>query len=334
MSTFDNDDGGFKFDLGDAAVAADTKLDPSEGDWVFKQDGVVLGPVSAAILLQRIDEGELDAEAPIGRTAGEWTPLKEIPYFYKSHRRAEARIRRIEAQSQHDTAMRSRRMVRLASFGGLAIIPLLLGAVVGRTVMVQRPWDDSGDWAERAPPLVDLKPKPKVVVPPKPSPTAEPAEGEGEGEVASDKDKDKRTNKRTNKRSSKDKRAREKRAKEKKERERLAALKKRADKDPVRKAGSPLSEAQVTKGFKKGFGDYKRCIKAEFSRDKDLPVISVRIEFTVTEGGKAINTRVRERQFRGGPLDACLKKAVGKLRWPKFTGERRNAVYPLRAKRP
>ena len=37
-----------------------------------------------------------------------------------------------------------------------------------------------------------------------------------------------------------------------------------------------------------------------------------------------------ERQVRKGPLANCMRKAIGKLRWPKFYGERPYTEFPFK----
>src|SRR4051812_20862989 len=48
-----------------AAPAGADDDDPTKGEWLFKQNEMVLGPVSAIVLVERIKTGELSADTPI-----------------------------------------------------------------------------------------------------------------------------------------------------------------------------------------------------------------------------------------------------------------------------
>ena len=85
--------------------AARAEDDPAVGEWLFKKDDVVLGPVNASVILSRIQAEEIDGDTPIGREAGQWRPLKEIEYFASEVERATHR-KEMEAQRRFAEAKR------------------------------------------------------------------------------------------------------------------------------------------------------------------------------------------------------------------------------------
>lgn len=339
--------------------------DPAEGEWLFKEGDVVLGPVAASVLIERIEAGEIDDETPVGREAGSWRPLKEVPYLLELYEQA-AEKRRLEAERKvREARVRRARTLRVVTLLSVALAPFIAGLLLGRAIMVKRPWDDSEEWLQRAPPLVDLPPKPAELRPRRDPPRrppdseddkrdplarAETAKDEPGAAAAAGDDPgdDKKGRKGRNGRRGKDTRVAKSDKKPDKKGDKDAKDTKgtKADKDakkddrkgrasvdkPTGKLPETLTVEQVQQGLLKGRGGIGGCLKAEATRNPDMPGV-VTLMFTVTEEGRAANIKLKEREVRNGPLAECLVKVVSKLRWPKFTGERKNAEFPFKIKR-
>lgn len=323
-------------DVEDDAPAIKKRDDEAtEGDWVFKQDDVVLGPVSAAVLVQRIEQGELDGDTPVGREAGSWRPLTTVPYFKEILDKAEARKLAIKEQLARESLRRRQRVVRWSTLAGLFVLPFMLGAVAGRAVWIARPWDKGDEWLQRPPPLVDLPPKP---VAPPPPPEDKQGDGDGDGDavanakdVDDDGDRDVSSN---GKKKSGTKKAAGKKKPQKREPQKVAT--KSEDKQPDDNGGGKtletLTQAQVMAPVSKNKGAIGSCLKTEVARNPDMPS-RVTLMWTVTEAGRASGFKLKEREVRTGPLATCLNKVFGGMRWPKFTGERKNVELPLGVKK-
>lgn len=322
---------------------ADT-LDPTEGEWLFKKDEVVLGPIPAGVLLERIEAGEIGLDTPVGRQAGAWRPLRDIPHFVEVYEAAAEQRRREEEARVFEARVRRAKTMRVLAMASTALVPFVIGLVLGYALMVKRPWDDSEKWLMRPPPLVDLPPRPR----PSPAQAARaeplkppPLEEQEEGERAASPEPKEREPKKVE-RPGESKRIKTARRKKRSSQEkRVAAARSEAkpeekppkeQKQPEERLNRTLTRAEVLgpiSGAKSGIG---QCLKAELKRNPDVPSV-VTLAFTVTEEGQAINVRVKERQVGDGPLPGCLAKVLAKLRWPKFTGERQNIELPFQLKR-
>ncbi len=345
--------------------SGDEREDGSEGEWLFKADDLVKGPVSASVIVDGIENGELGPETPVAREMGNWFPLPDVPYFNRvlvattERKEAEAELVRVRAQQ------RRLFVARLVMMATIAFVPSVAGAAAGYGVMKARPWDTTLDYVDRHPPLVDLPPQPKKP-PPTPPPVAkEPdpsdeqvADGqqdatddEGNTQVASNTtskpdDDPKRGGRgrrsKSSKRGGKDKGGKDKGAKDRSGKDKGGKDKGGDDKVGKDKGGDDkggtkvadgsqlrtLNQDQIMGGLKKGYGGFKRCIGKEMKRNPDMPS-RITISFSVANNGKAINFKLLERQVRTGPLADCMSSVVGKLTWPKFYGERKYVEFPL-----
>lgn len=333
----------------DDQAAQPTDDDATEGEWLFKQDDVVLGPVSAAVLVPRIEAGELSADTPVGREAGKWRPLKAVPYFKEILDKAEAQKRALLEQLEREARLRRQRLARWSALAGLFVVPFLLGAVAGRAVWIAKPWDRGDEWLQRPPPLVDLPPKPKAEPPPEENRVVEArdddeekGEGEEDEERVADAEEQDAKDAPTGKKSAGKRTAKKATTSSKKTASRTQQ--KKADAPKVAKAdekkdsesgGAPLqtlTQKQVMAPVLKSQGAIGNCLKAEVARNPDIPS-RVTLMWTVTEAGRATGFRLKEREVREGPLAGCLGKLFDGMRWPRFTGERKNVELPLGVKK-
>jgi hypothetical protein len=106
---------------------------------------------------------------------------------------------------------------------------------------------------------------------------------------------------------------------------------------PVEKPSGALPEtltnAQAIEPLKAAQGDLKACFKAEMDTNPEIPA-QVVLSYTVTEDGRAINVALDARELRGRPVVPCVQKAIGGLRWPRFSGERKNVSVPFKLGKP
>lgn len=320
------------------------------GEWLFKEGDVVLGPVPASVLVERLSRGELHEETPIGRQAGQWRPLGSVTYFADLLRKAEE-LRRKEAERRRLAAEQRKTMFGMAAgWVAVAVVPLFAGGLLGNSLMERRPWDDTPTWIAKVPPLVDL-PTPPRAAPVEVSatraatrgkPEADPEAATGDATEAKQPDATRVASDAVTRAKSRGKKGRasaKSRSSRTGNQKKLAQATNGAGGKSSEKPAAPseqllssLSTSQVTAGLTQGKAGIGRCLKTEVGRNPDMPGV-VTLMFTITEEGRGINVKLKEREVRDGPLAACLAKVVGGLRWPKFSGERKNAEFPFRIKK-
>lgn len=329
--------------------ALDDDLDAAEGEWLFKEGNVVKGPVAAGLLIQRLREGALPADTMVAREMGGWVPAESVEGFADILRQAEKQRAQEAALRREQAAARRRRMGRMTVLAVLVLVPFLGGAFLGRTVMKARPWDDTEKWYQADPPVLGLKKKPKKR--PKPPPTPPPEDEQtvaaDEAKKAADEEKKddeekvasrskKSRDRRDSRRSSKkrDKKA-DKKADSKKADDKKSSDAKKED-AKVAQADLPrtLTEKQIMGGLAKGKRGLGKCIRTAIDKTPDDIPNKITLAFSVANDGKAVGVKLLERQVRGSTLEKCIQKAVGRVTWPKFYGERKYTEVPFKITKP
>ncbi len=118
-----------------------TDLGMTGGEWLFRQGELVLGPLSAHRIIEKLYRGELGGTSEICLLGdGHFMRLSEVEFFKLHLAKAEAKLR-VEAVAQAENAQRIRRRnVRLA-FAALLASVLAVGAgVVARWLAIHNPW--------------------------------------------------------------------------------------------------------------------------------------------------------------------------------------------------
>lgn len=318
-------------DSGFDAGATETQLadgDPSQGDWLFKQDDLVLGPVTAAVLVDKIKKGELSADTPIARDGQPFRPMKLLPLFREAWMAAEEERRLAAFEKAHQGAVARARVLRVVVVLVLFAAPFAAAAAGARALMVARPWDDTSDWIARVPPLVDLPQKPPEL---KRDPVVDPGVDRKGPVVADNSDDD----------DDDDDQPRDpKKPRVKKPRKDTKDTKAVKGADDVKKDGDgggpvpeSLTNSEAIAPLKGAQGQMKTCFKAEMESNPDMPA-QVVLSYTITEEGKAINVNLDARELRGRPVIACVQKAISGLKWPRFSGERKNVSVPFKLGKP
>jgi|GEM_PF-911885 len=312
--------------------------DPLQQEWVFKDGDILKGPVKGEIVASHARDGTLGKDCPVGHEVGEWRPLKSVPAFYKALKEGKAERDRDQRRRAYEARASRNAKLRVVVVMALMIMPFAASAMGARAVMVARPWDDTQAWIEKAPPIVDL-PERKVRAKPKakPAPEPDPAPTDGEKVAMANPDHlplapiSKKADKRRGK---KGKRGRDK---GKKGKDKAKAKKGKDDKAKETKVAAAakknlprtLTNKQITGGLAKAKRGIGGCLKAEFKRNKNMPK-TVTMGFVVANDGKAIQVKVLERQVRNGPLPGCLRKALSRVKWPEFYGERKYTEIPFK----
>ena len=304
------------------AAATREDDDATEGEWLFKQNDMVLGPVTAIVLVERIKLGELSADTPIARDGQPFKPMKLVKLFREAYEATLERKRREAEEREFNAKVRRARTLRVIIVLMLFLLPAAAGALAGWQVMLRRPWDDTPAWIAKVPAAVDLPPRPIEVKkePPAPPPVAD--DGSKDDSAGSDTPdaKDKRIA-RTPKRGD-DKKGDDKKGDDKKDDKPTGFVKELSNEQAV----APLKDGSVR-------GPLGACLKAEVESNPDMPT-TVELAYTITEEGRAINAKLSNRELRGRPVQDCVQKALANARWPRFEGERKNVSVPFTIKKP
>ena len=334
------DDDGRADGSGEGGSESDGDDDATKGEWLFKQDELVLGPVTSIVLVERIKKGELGGDTPIARDGAAFRPMKLVRLFREAWQAAEEEKRFALEERAHQSAIARARVLRVVVVLVLFIIPAAAAAAGARQLMIARPWDDSASWITRVPPMVDLPQKPLEA---KPTTTTGAVAVAAATATDDDEEDDERSpgavrDPSRPKRPKKDRGASSTAA--------AAANSPAADGPSTttptppeaakpNTAGLPgeLTNAQAVAPLKEIQGELKGCFKAEMDSNPDMPG-SVVLSYTVTEDGKAINVELDSRALRGRPVVACVQKAVSTVRWPRFNGERKNVSVPFKLGKP
>ncbi len=159
----------------------------SGGDWLFKDGELILGPVHAYQVVEKLYAGELNGRSQIS-PMGEhrFRPVAETDFFKVHLAKAEAKLR-VEATAKQEQSKANKK--RAALIGAVAAVAILVAAgaaVVARYLAVHNPFKDDDEFAQGIqiePPKITLaraQPRNQEELlaydgPRKPSPTTSPS---------------------------------------------------------------------------------------------------------------------------------------------------------------
>lgn len=100
------------------------------GEWLFRRDGHVFGPLDSRGIAAMLYRGEIDETTQLSSGDGTWRPVSEISVFLVHVRKAEAGLR-VEREVTGARLLRARRHRRRLVVAVLALLLLVGGAVTG-----------------------------------------------------------------------------------------------------------------------------------------------------------------------------------------------------------
>lgn len=268
------------------------------GEFLFKEGELVFGPVPASLLIEKLERGELPPETPVAREGAEFAPMGEVSVFMEHAALAAAR-RRVEEQARAEAnARRSRRVIKLAIAGAVAVGVICL-AVVGVIAAIRAGVFDteSQELAE-----IRIQASPTLVA-------VAPAGGRDEElEYLGD---DAPAASRASRRSAAPA---------------APAGARGADGPAVqRNYDSAEIQAIVRNNQQRLFP----CIREEASRNPsfrgDLP-----FSFTVGNEGRVVRLWIDRHGYEKGPLHACMEAQLAQWKFPRFQGERPSVSLSFR----
>jgi len=131
---------------------------PQGAQWLFRQGGLVLGPMPTEQIIERLYAGSLDGNTPIAVLGdNQYRPLAEVDQFKIDLAKAQAKLR-VDALVQADRAKRVRRRnVRLGIVAVVAAIAASGAASAARYLAVHTPFKtESVEEISVEPPIIGL----------------------------------------------------------------------------------------------------------------------------------------------------------------------------------
>ena len=272
----------------------DPRLDG--GEWLFRREGQVFGPVDSRALAAMLYRGEVDGTTPISLGDGTWNALGEVPAFVVHVKKAEVGLR-VEAEVTGSRVLRARAQRRRLVAVGVAAVLLVAGAGGGALLLARRS-------AETSPLLEDFGAGIRIASAARVGVSRRAAE-EDEFEVPADS----------------------------RQGGGAAPARRRSRPAPApgaQASGSVEGGELVAASFdarkiQAVVGREQRglapCFRAEAQRTPDLRG-DVPIEFAIGNDGKVAQLWIDEPRFKQGPLRDCLVRALAGWRFDPFPGQR------------
>lgn len=115
----------------------------SAGEWLFRQGELVLGPVSADAIIQKLYSGELETKTLVSKLGdGTFRRIGEIDVFKVHVAKAEAKARVDKlAQTEAQQSAKSRN-IKLGVATGAALVVAVVVGVVAYRFAINNPWKD------------------------------------------------------------------------------------------------------------------------------------------------------------------------------------------------
>ncbi|MDF1565172.1 MAG: AgmX/PglI C-terminal domain-containing protein [Deltaproteobacteria bacterium] len=310
-------------------------LGTSGGQWLFKDRDLLMGPVPASTIIDKLGSGEITPESMVANEdEGEWRHLREFEFFRVHVAKAQARSRVMREKKSDEAARRRSRRVKLAVIAVSAVI--LVAMVAGGAwyyVTSRRIGESSAELAE-----IGITVSPPVIALASLSTHLSGEAGEDyldvdlpEGErrpgATSTSGRKPATSGRkpgsTGKKPS---------GTEKKPEGTAVASAGAAgtqapggETGPADSDGLAMGKPQYDMGhiqsvLKKQSSTLFPCIKEEVQRTGFKG--SIPFEFVVTNAGKVGKIWIDNRQLRGTPMEKCFQREMAKWRFKPFDGER------------
>lgn len=264
-----------------------SRMGPNDQGWLYRQGDLILGPVSAKIVVEKLFSGELSPGTEVQLMgSGVFKKIVDVPEF-KVHVAKAAAKQRVDAQSMAETRIRNKRMTKLVGAGAVLILAALLVVVgLGNYLAIHAGADDSLEITVDAPKIsaaqrmtddemleyTSTGRKP-------PSVAARANQGPGNGNSGTGKPK-------------------------------------MGQADEEGMAMSQVDESAITATVSRYKPTLIPCLKLVA---KPGMVAKVPIEFAIGDGGKVSKVWVDNPDFKDGPLPECLLKELQK--WPFKTAD-------------
>ena len=273
------------------------------GEWLFRRDGQVFGPLSSRDIAVMLYRGEIGPGTPVSAGDGRWTPVGQVSIFLLHAKKAEAALRvDREITGARLIAQRRGRLKAIALALGLLLV--VGGAITGTWLLAQGPSiaDD--------PELQGFGQGISIVTPARVGSGRRSAEDEVEvaidagGGLSGPGRRD------------------------------LAPVPGRPPRPSGDAGGGDLavranwSEANIQAVIGREQRTLAPCLREESQRSPDW-VGQIPIEFAIGNDGRVARLWIDEPRFRSGRLYDCLLGALRRWRFEPFPGQQPNVTMTL-----
>lgn len=134
--------------MASAPQPAGMDLGTTGGDWLFKQGDMLLGPVPARVLVDKLYRGEIDGRTPVAPEGhDEFVPIETVEFFKLHAKKAQVKVKVDQDTQTMRVQAQRKRMTRVGGFVGLGVLLLGVGAYGAYWLAVNKPWrhDDAAD---------------------------------------------------------------------------------------------------------------------------------------------------------------------------------------------
>jgi hypothetical protein len=269
------------------------------GEWLFRRDGQVFGPVDSRGLAAMLYRGEVDGTTAVSPGDGSWNALGEVPVFVVHVKKAEVGLR-VEAEVTGSRVLRARAQRRRLVGLAVAAVLLVAGAAGGALVLARRA-------PATSPLLEDFGAGIRIASAARVGVSRRAAE-EDEFEVPAEGP-----------------RAPGAAPARKRTRPAPAPGARAAAGAGAVEGGELVAASFDARKIQNVVGREQRglapCFRAEAERSPDFRG-DVPIEFAIGNDGKVAQLWIDEPRFKQGPLHDCLVKALAGWRFDPFPGQR------------
>jgi len=125
-----------------------TDLGTSGGEWLFRQGELVLGPVPAHRIVDKLFSGEITGSTEISLLGdGHFMRLSEVDFFKLHLAKAEAKLR-VDVVAQEARARSTRRRnIRIGIVAAVSLVFAGGAAVLARYLAIHKPWKNADELA-------------------------------------------------------------------------------------------------------------------------------------------------------------------------------------------
>ena len=116
-------------------------LGTTGGDWLFKQGDLLLGPVPAKVLVDKLYRGEIDSRTPVARDGQEdFVPIEQIEFFKLHAKKAQVKVQIDRDTTTQRIQLARKQRAKLGGFATAGLVLLLGGAYGAYWLAVNKPW--------------------------------------------------------------------------------------------------------------------------------------------------------------------------------------------------
>ncbi len=282
-----------------------TDLGTTGGDWLFRQGELVLGPVPAHQIVEKLYRGELNGTSEISLLGdGHFMRLSEVEFFKLHLAKAEAKLR-VDAVAQAQRAKSNRkRNLRIAIVAALAMVFASAAAAVAKYLAIHNPWKNVDELA-----FADISVEPPTIALAQARANEDLVEYPGRGTSRAQR-------------------------KDRSDRTRFAVGKadrgsKEQDDEPDGLKTGQFDRDSINAVVAARQRTLYSCVADEVRRRPGLSA-KIPIEFVIGNDGRVNKLWVDHPMFKEGPLPECLLRELQKWSFKSYPGEQATVGFSFK----